>query len=86
MSSLDEVPITYKLIVNRKGQYVLKPVFRQSPGGWKHAVKTGSKEECLAWFEKLWLETFRFEPQSRRWLKWKSAPVQRHSSRQLRVG
>ena len=47
---------TYKAVVNHEGQYSIWPDGRTIPAGWQEAGKTGSKDECLAYIEQVWVD------------------------------
>ena len=44
----------YKVVVNHEEQYSIWPVDRKSPLGWKDVGKSGRREECLSYIEKVW--------------------------------
>jgi MbtH protein len=44
----------YRVLVNDEGQYSIWPSDRELPPGWRDGGKTGSKQECLAFVEKVW--------------------------------
>ncbi|RXH11426.1 MbtH family protein [Bradyrhizobium guangzhouense] len=46
----------YQVVVNGEGQYSIWPLGREVPQGWQLAPKTGSKEECLAYVEQVWVD------------------------------
>jgi MbtH protein len=45
-----------KVVVNHEEQYSIWPVDRELPSGWRDAGKVGSKEECLAYIEQVWVD------------------------------
>jgi uncharacterized protein YbdZ (MbtH family) len=46
----------YKVVVNHEEQYSIWPDYKEIPLGWKHAEKTGSKAECLAYIKETWTD------------------------------
>ncbi len=46
----------YKVVVNHEEQYSIWPQDRELPLGWHGVGKAGSKEECLAYIEKVWTD------------------------------
>jgi MbtH protein len=42
------------MVVNHEEQYSIWPADRENPLGWNDAGKSGTKEECLAYIEKVW--------------------------------
>lgn len=48
--------ITYHVVVNHEEQYSIWPDYKQIPGGWRMAGKTGSKDECLAYIKEVWTD------------------------------
>lgn len=46
----------YKVVVNHEEQYSIWPKFKNTPNGWKEVGMEGSKEECLAYIEKVWID------------------------------
>lgn len=46
----------YKVVVNHEEQYSIWPQFKNTPNGWKEVGMEGSKEECLAYIEKVWID------------------------------
>lgn len=49
-------PLQYKVVVNHEEQYSIWPVGRDNPPGWRDAGKSGSKEACLAYINKVWTD------------------------------
>jgi len=47
----------YKVVVNHEEQYSIWPEYREIPPGWKEAGKTGTKQECLVFIERIWQDT-----------------------------
>lgn len=46
----------YKVVVNDEGQYSIWFADRENPAGWSDAGKDGSREECLAYVEEVWID------------------------------
>jgi MbtH protein len=46
----------YKVVVNDEEQYSILPADRANPGGWRDAVKSGSKSECLTYIKEVWTD------------------------------
>lgn len=46
----------YKVVINHEEQYSIWPQTRTIPSGWRDTGKDGSKEECLAYIEKVWTD------------------------------
>lgn len=48
--------ITFTVVVNDEEQYSIWPADRLLPPGWRHAGRTGSRAECLAFIEEVWTD------------------------------
>lgn len=48
--------IEYIVVVNHEEQYSIWPTFKPLPMGWRDAGKRGTKEECLAHIETVWVD------------------------------
>jgi len=46
----------HQVVVNDEEQYSIWPAGRDLPLGWKPAGKSGSKAECLAYIEEVWVD------------------------------
>lgn len=46
----------YKVVVNHEEQYSIWAADRANPLGWRDADKQGSKAECLAYIEQIWID------------------------------
>jgi MbtH protein len=46
--------VLYKVVVNHEGQYSIWFADRENPPGWTDEGKSGPKEECLAYVERIW--------------------------------
>lgn len=47
---------TYRVVVNHEEQYSIWPTSRENPLGWLDAGKEGTKEECLAYINEVWVD------------------------------
>ncbi|MCP3410281.1 MbtH family protein [Bradyrhizobium sp. CCGB01] len=56
MMVFDRDDVTFTVVVNHEEQYSIWPTFKEIPGGWKAAGKTGSKKECLDHIEHVWTD------------------------------
>ncbi len=45
-----------KVVVNHEEQYSIWPFDREIPLGWNDSGKAGSKAECLAYIEEIWVD------------------------------
>ena len=45
----------YKVVMNREAQYSIWPVHERNPLGWKDVGVLGSRNECFAFIEKVWI-------------------------------
>jgi MbtH protein len=43
----------YKVVVSQTDQYSIWPADRENALGWKDAGKSGTKQQCLAYIEKV---------------------------------
>lgn len=55
MSNVDDAR-SYCVVVNHEEQYSIWPAGRNVPAGWREAGMTGSKADCLAHIEKVWVD------------------------------
>lgn len=46
----------YNVVVNHEEQYSIWPVDRENAPGWWNVGKSGTKEECLAYINDVWLD------------------------------
>jgi MbtH protein len=46
----------YKVVLNHEEQYSIWPAYKENALGWKDAGKSGTKEECLEYIEKVWTD------------------------------
>lgn len=53
---MQENSISYKVVVNQEGQFSILPIGIENIPGWKDVDKSGSKEECLAYIKRSWIE------------------------------
>ena len=47
---------TYRVVLNHEEQYSIWPTVREIPSGWRDAGKSGTKQECLDYIEKVWTD------------------------------
>lgn len=46
----------YTVVINSEEQYSIWPAGSEIPSGWRDAGKTGTKQECLEYIEKVWID------------------------------
>ena len=51
-----EKEMLYKVVVNHEEQYSIWPADQENPLGWKETGKSGTKEECLAFINEVWVD------------------------------
>ena len=56
MSEKSENEPQYSVVMNGEEQYSIWPEGRDLPAGWTAAGKTGTKAECLAYIEEVWID------------------------------
>jgi uncharacterized protein YbdZ (MbtH family) len=47
---------TYRVVVNDEEQYSILAEYKESIAGWRDAGKVGSKAECMAYINEVWLD------------------------------
>ena len=47
---------TYKVVVNHEEQYSIWDASRENPLGWRDAGKSGTKQDCLEYVERVWTD------------------------------
>lgn len=47
---------SWRVVINLEDQYSIWPNFKSIPIGWREAGKEGSKEECLAYINEVWVD------------------------------
>lgn len=52
----DELQIMYLILINNEEQYSLWPSYLAIPNGWKAIGKERTKDECLSYIEKTWID------------------------------
>jgi MbtH protein len=52
----DEIKCQYKVVINHEDQYSIWPDNQENPPGWQDAGRRGTKEECLDYIEKTWVD------------------------------
>ena len=55
-SVFDREDITFQEVVNHEEQYSIWPDYKEVPNGWRTVGKSGLKQECLAYIEKVWTD------------------------------
>ncbi len=56
MSDAGENEPRYSVVMNAEAQYSIWPEGRDLPAGWTAAGKSGTKAECLAYIEEVWVD------------------------------
>lgn len=46
----------YKVVQNHEEQYSIWPADREPPPGWKEVGRSGNKQECLDYIERVWTD------------------------------
>lgn len=46
----------YNVVMNHEEQYSIWPVGRENALGWNSVGKSGTKAECLAYIEEVWVD------------------------------
>jgi MbtH protein len=52
----DDENTTFDVLINAEEQYSIWPQPLPVPNGWQRVGKSGSKAECLAYVEVVWLD------------------------------
>lgn len=52
----DNADRQYQVLVNHEEQYSLWPVDKDPPPGWQSVGPKGSREACLEFVEKVWID------------------------------
>ena len=55
-SNSEEDKTEYQVVVNHEEQYSIWPTYKDIPGGWRAAGKTGRKHDCLAYIKDVWTD------------------------------
>lgn len=56
MSEHREDETRYRVVRNHEEQYSIWPAERENAPGWQDAGPTGTREECLAYIERVWTD------------------------------
>jgi MbtH protein len=56
MNKDDTEDTEFKVVVNDEEQYSILPADRANPTGWRDAVKSGSRSECLTYIKEVWTD------------------------------
>jgi MbtH protein len=51
-----KVGAVYKVVVNDQQQHSIWPAGQENPLGWEDVGISGSKEECLAYIDRVWTD------------------------------
>lgn len=54
--SFDSEDTVFRVVVNEEEQYSIWPDYKEIPPGWREAGKTGLKQECLEYIERVWTD------------------------------
>lgn len=46
----------YDVVLNHEEQYSIWPTYKSLPAGWRAEGKQGSKAECLAYIDEVWVD------------------------------
>lgn len=52
----EEDTTIYQVVVNHEEQYSIWPEYKEIPGGWRTAGKSGNKQECLDYIKEVWTD------------------------------
>ena len=53
---MDDLDIRYKVVINHEEQYSIWPEDRENAPGWHDEGTAGTKEQCLAHIDKVWVD------------------------------
>ena len=56
MSTSEPEDVLYNVVVNDEEQYSIWSVDLADAPGWRHAGKTGTRAECLAYIKEVWTD------------------------------
>jgi MbtH protein len=56
MNKNDTEDTKYRVVVNDEEQYSILTADRPNPIGWRDVAKSGSKSECLAYINEVWID------------------------------
>lgn len=56
MSDNEDDRTVYRVVRNHEEQYSIWRADRENPLGWQDAGPRGTKEECLAYIERVWTD------------------------------
>ena len=56
MRDSQEDTLLYKVVLNHEEQYSIWPAHRENAPGWLDAGKQGTKSECLAHINDVWVD------------------------------
>jgi len=52
----EEAKDLFQVVINHEEQYSIWSNGKKLPGGWKLEGKMGTKEECLAYIDEVWVD------------------------------
>ena len=52
----DDLNLEWQVVINDEEQYSIYPKQRELPNGWNTVGKEGTREECLAYIEEVWVD------------------------------
>jgi MbtH protein len=55
-SWFDDDEALFEVVVNHEEQHSIWPVGRPVPAGWRTVGKTGTRQECLAHIDEVWID------------------------------
>ncbi|WP_079978231.1 MbtH family protein [Parachlamydia acanthamoebae] len=74
--SINEMDITYQVVMNSEEQYSIWPTYKEVPQGWNNVGKQGTKQECLDFISNTWVD---MRPLSvRKWLEENGEKIAAH--------
>jgi MbtH protein len=53
---MDDPAVMFRVVVNHEEQYSIWPVGRENAPGWTDEGTSGTKDECLAHINEVWLD------------------------------
>jgi MbtH protein len=56
LAMMDDPTVMFQVVVNHEEQYSIWPVGRENALGWTSEGTSGTKEECLAHINEIWLD------------------------------
>jgi MbtH protein len=56
MNPFDDPDGRFLVLVNDEGQHSLWPAFAPVPAGWRVGLPEASRQDCLDWIERSWVD------------------------------